>query len=79
MAHGPCSILTWEKMKILFTNKYQEYCKEKRKKTRVEILYMIQGEDLSLDEYAKKFHFSYKRSTNYRLEDVSLKLIKGHN
>jgi hypothetical protein len=36
---------------------------------------MIQGEDESLEDYAERFHFSYKRSTNCTIDKESLNTI----
>jgi len=46
---GNC-IKTWEEMKNVFLEKYQEYCK-----VNEDIFSMIQGEDESLVDYLERF------------------------
>jgi hypothetical protein len=42
---------------------------------RDEIFCMTQRADETLEDYAKRFQFSYKCATNYKLDDESLKLV----
>lgn len=64
---GGGSIGAWEEMKNTFLSKYKDYCKVGE--TRDEIFRMTQSPNETLEDYAKYFQFSDKRSTNYKFDN----------
>ena len=59
MGLGEYTIRTWEKMKISFLKKYQDYYKSKESRNDI---FKKQQEDESLEEYLKRFMYNYKKS-----------------
>ena len=58
---GNC-IQTWEDMKHVFLERYQDYCK-----VNEDIFKMTQGEQESLEEYVERFQYNLQRSKQREL------------
>jgi hypothetical protein len=57
MSLGGNSIQTWEDMKYVFLQRYQDYCR-----VNDDIFGMTQGEEESLEEYVERFQYNLQRS-----------------
>ena len=56
MGLGGNCIQTWEDMKNVFLNKYQEYCKASE-----DIFNKIQAEDESLEDYVERYKYNLQK------------------
>jgi hypothetical protein len=74
MSLGGNSIQTWEDMKYVFLQRYQDYCR-----VNDDIFGMTQGEEESLEEYVERFQYNLQRSKQKQLGKETLKilLLKG--
>ena len=74
MSLGGNCIQKWEDMKIVFLEKYQNYCQADE-----DIFGITQGENESLEDYVDRFHYNLQKSKHKHLEKESLKtlLLKG--
>ncbi len=70
---GNC-IKTWEDMKNVFLEMYQDYCEANE-----DIFSMIQGEYESLEDYLEQFKYNLQKSKHRHLEKEILKtlILKG--
>ena len=69
MALGESSIRTWNNMKTVFLQKYQEYCRPKDSKNNV--FKVQQHEDESLEDYLERFtYILHKSKYNKRQADA---------
>jgi hypothetical protein len=57
MSLGGNSIQTWEDMKYVFLQRYQDYCR-----ANDDIFGVTQGEEESLEEYVESFQYNLQRS-----------------
>ena len=70
MSLGGNCIKTWEDMKNIFLNKYQDYCKSNE-----DIFGMTQREDESLEDYVERFQYNLQKSKHKHLEKEILKTL----
>ena len=59
MGLGEYTIKSWDEMKKIFFNKYQDYCRSKDSKN--DIFNMQQQDDESLEEYLERFLYNYQK------------------
>ena len=71
MSLGANNITSWDQMKQLFLNKYQDYCRTRDR--REELFNMAQKEDESLEDFVERLQYNLHRSVH---PDVSHDILK---
>jgi hypothetical protein len=77
MSLGGHVITTWDQMKKKFLNKYQDYCRTRKK--REELFKMMQKEDENLEDFVERLQYKLQRSSHPNVSKDILKtiLLKG--
>ena len=77
MSLGGGTITTWDWMKQVFLEKYQEYCNIKDK--REELFKMVQRDDESLEDFVERILYNVQRArqTNMGLDVLKIILLCG--
>jgi hypothetical protein len=73
MALGESSIRTWNDMKTVFLQKYQDYCRPKDSKN--DIFRVRQQEDESLEDYLERFTYILHKSKYEKLEPDAVRTL----
>ena len=60
MSLGEGTVTTWDRMKQVFLEKYQEYCNTKDK--REELFKMVQKDDESLEDFVERILYNVQRA-----------------
>ena len=77
MILGGGTVTTWDRMKQVFLEKYQEYCNTKDK--REELFKMVQRDDESLEYFVERILYNVQRDgeTNMGLDVLKIILLHG--
>ena len=77
MSLGGGTVTTWDQMKQVFLEKYQEYCNTKDK--REELFKMVQRDDEILEYFVERILYNVQRAgqTNMGLDVLKIILLRG--
>ena len=77
MSLGGGTLTTWDRMKQVFIEKYQEYCNTKDK--REELFKMVQRDKEKLEDFVERLLYNVQRSrqTNMGLDVLKIILLHG--
>ena len=73
MSLGGGTVTTWDWMKQVFLEKYQEYCNTKDK--REELFKMVQRDDESLEYFVERILYNVQRAQQNNMGLYVLKII----
>lgn len=73
MGLGGKYITTWDDMKTIFLEKYQDYYKSRDVKE--EIFKLVENDDENMEEFVEYFQYSLQRSGHSDLDKDILKII----